>query len=316
MISDPMSNFPSMATTLQPINKIILFLLITSMPAILQAQQNGPWIFKANGGLVHQANTDLADDDGSFAVDRWFVSGGVEYVWDQRTSLGFSVGGGKSDYEFEELAGIGVSAPWGEIADMRASVTGRFGFGKSAVVLISPTIRFNGEDGAGSSDSLTYGVFAAMAWRLNQNLTIGPGVGVFTRLEDSVRIFPVLAIDWDISDRWNLSTGRGLASSQGPGLTLSYKLNEDWSFGLAGRYEDIEFRLDNEGPAAGGVGRDQSFPLVAIATLKPNPMLTLSVFAGLELAGEIRLNNDQDITIEESSYDPAPLFGATFEFRY
>jgi len=305
-----------MTTTLQPINKISMFLMVISMSTMAQAQQNGPWVFKADGGIVHQADTDLKDGGGGFAVDRWFVSGGVDYVWDQRTSLGFSVGGGKSNYEFDDLTGIGGGVPWSEIEDSRASVTGRFGFGKSAVVLISPTIRSNGEDGADSGDSTTYGVFAAVAWRLNENLTIGPGVGVFTRLEDSARIFPVLAIDWNISDRWNLSTGRGLASSQGPGLTLSYELNDDWSFGLAGRYEDIEFRLDDEGPAAGGVGRDQSFPLVAIATLKPNKMLTLAVFTGLELAGSLRLKNAQDVTVEESDYDPAPLFGATFEFRY
>lgn len=305
-----------MTATLQRLNKLLMCLVIISMPAMAQTQDTGPWVFKANGGVVHQSDTDLTDDDGGFAVDRWFVSGGIDYVWDQRTSLGFSIGGGKSNYEFDDLTGFAGGIPWGDIEDSRASITGRFGFGESAVVLISPTIRSNGEDGADSGDSRTYGVFAAVAWRLNENLTIGPGVGVFSRLEDSARIFPVLAIDWNISDRWNLSTGRGLASSQGPGLTLSYELNDDWSFGLAGRYEDTEFRLDDEGPAAGGIGRDQSFPLVAVATLKPNSMLTLSVFTGLELGGSLRLKDVQDITIEESDYDPAPLFGATFEFRY
>jgi len=305
-----------MTATLQRINKLIMCLMVISMPAMAQTQDTGPLVFKVDGGVVHQSDTDLTDGGGSFAVDRWFVSGGIDYVWDERTSLGFSIGGGKSNYEFDDLTGLAGGMPWGDIEDSRASITGRFGFGKSAVVLISPTIRSNGEDGADSGDSTTYGVFAAVAWRLNKNLTIGPGVGVFTRLEDSARIFPVLAIDWDISDRWNLSTGRGLASSQGPGLTLSYELNEDWSFGFAGRYEDIEFRLDDEGPAAGGIGRDQSFPLVAVATLKPNSMLTLSVFTGLELGGSLRLKDAQDITVEESDYDPAPLFGATFEFRY
>jgi len=305
-----------MTSTLQQLNKLIMCLMVISMPALAQTQDTGPLVFKVDGGVVHQTDTDLTDGGGSFAVDRWFVSGGIDYVWDQRTSLGFSIGGGKSNYEFDDLTGLAGGMPWGDIEDSRVSITGQFGLGKSAVVLISPTVRSNGEDGADSSDSRTYGVFAAVAWRLNENLTIGPGVGVFSRLEDSVRIFPVLAIDWNISDRWNLSTGRGLASSQGPGLTLSYELNEDWSFGLAGRYEDIEFRLDDEGPAAGGVGRDQSFPLVAVATLKPNSMLTLSVFTGLELGGSLRLKDARNMTVEESDYDPAPLFGATFEFRY
>jgi len=311
-----MSNSPVMASILQPINRIIVLLMILSAPITSQAQHDSPWVFKADGGLVHQSDTDLKDGGGSFAVDRWFVSGGVDYEWDQRTSLGFSVGGGKSNYEFDDLTSFGGGGPWDKVEDSRASITGRFGFGESAVVIISPTVRSNGERGADSGDSLTYGVFAAVAWQLSESLTVGPGVGIFSRLEDSARIFPVLAIDWDISERWNLSTGRGLASSQGPGLRLSYELNQDWSFGLAGRYEDIEFRLDEEGLAAGGIGRDQSFPLVAIATLKPNSMLTLSVFTGLELGGTLKLNNSEDINIGESDYDPAPLFGATFDFRF
>ncbi len=97
-----------------------MFLLIISMPTMAQAQQNGPWVFKADGGVVHQADTDLKDGGGGFAVDRWFVSGGVDYVWDQRTSLGFSVGGGKSNYEFDDLSGSGGGDPWNKIEDSRA----------------------------------------------------------------------------------------------------------------------------------------------------------------------------------------------------
>jgi len=298
------------------INQLGALLVVASLPAMVAAQEEPHLVFKADAGIVHQTETDLSDKPGAFALDRWFVSGGVDYVWDNRRSVGFSVGGGESSYDFVDLVTVDGDEPWGTIKDSRLSVTGRFGVGNRGVALISPTVRFNGESGADSGDSFTYGIFAAVAWQLNDDLMIGPGVGVFSRLEDSTRFFPVLAIDWNISDRWNLSTGRGLASSQGPGLRLSYELNQDWSFGLAGRYEDIEFRLDDEGPAAGGVGRDQSFPLVAIATLKPNSNLTLSVFAGLELGGTLKLKDAQSITIDESDYDPAPLFGATFEFRY
>jgi len=253
-----------MTRTLRMLASITLFAILCSITFSVQA---GKYIFKADGGGVHQSEVDLSDSGGSFAVDRWVVSAGVDYAWDLRTSLGLSVGGGQSNYEFGDLAGLGGGEPWNKIKDTRVSITWRFGFGETGSFIIIPSARFNGESGASSSDSSTYGLYAATAWRINENLTIGPGVGVFSRLEDSSRIFPILAIDWNITDRWNLSTGRGLAASQGPGLMLSYELNEDWSLGLAGRYEDIEFRLDNEGPAAGGIGRDQSMPIVFMATL-------------------------------------------------
>ena len=81
-------------------------LMVISVPAMAQTQDTGSLVFKVDGGVVHQSDTDLKDGGGSFAVDRWFVSGGIDYVWDQRTSLGFSIGGGKSNYEFGDLTGL------------------------------------------------------------------------------------------------------------------------------------------------------------------------------------------------------------------
>jgi hypothetical protein len=155
-----------------------------------------------------------------------------------------------------------------------------------------------------------------VTWRLNDDLTIGPGIGVFSRLESGTKAFPILAIDWNINERWNLSTGRGLAASVVPGLSLNYKINDDWSLGLSGRYEDVEFRLNEEGVAPGGIGRDQSIPLIFAAGLTPNKKLSLSVFAGLEFAGKLKLKDSAGVVLEESKYDLALLAGATFEFRF
>ena len=214
------------------------------------------------------------------------------------------------------LANLGGADPWNKIEEARLSVTWRSGFGDKGTLILIPTTRINGENGASTGDSVTYGLYAAATWRINKDLTIGPGIGVFSRLEDGSRVFPFLAIEWDITERWNLSTSRGLAASQGPGLTLSYELNEDWSLGLSGRYEDIEFRLDDDGPAADGVGRDQSLPVVFMATLDPSPRFSLSVFAGIEFGGTLTLKDSRGEVLDKSSYDPATLFGATIEARF
>lgn len=93
-------------------------------------------------------------------------------------------------------------------------------------------------------------------------------------------------------------------------------MNEDWTPGVSGRYENFEFRLDDEGPAAGGIGRDQSIPLVFLAMLEPGPKLELAVFAGIELDGTLKIKNPVGDVIDESSYNPAPIFGAIFELRF
>jgi hypothetical protein len=125
--------------------------------------------------------------------------------------------------------------------------------GEGGTLFVVTTARYYGEDDADTSDGRTYGALVAAAWRLKPNLTIGPGIGVFSKLEDGTRVFPMLIIDWKISDRWFLSTMRGVSSSQGPGVALGYKASEQWTFGLSTRRENEEFRLDDDGPAPGGI---------------------------------------------------------------
>ena len=297
-------------------NLILASAMICVMPLTAQAQAPSRFVFKIEGGGLHQSEVDLSDSSGGFSMDRSFIGASLDYGWSMRDSIGISIGGGRSSYSFNDLTGLGGGEPWNKIEDSRISVTWRFGIGDKGSVFLIPTARMDGERGSRSGDSTTYGLLAAAAWRINDTLTIGPGFGVFSRLEESTKFFPILAIDWNITDRWSLSTGRGLAASQGPGLTLGYELNEDWTLGIAGRLEDIEFRLDDQGVAAGGVGRDQSLPLVFTAMLDPSPKLNLSVFAGVEIAGKLKLKDALGDVIEESSYDPAPVFGATFEFRF
>jgi hypothetical protein len=305
-----------MSRTTNNAGVVAAFCLLFAPGLFAQAPATDPVSFSFDGGIAFRSSADLSDVEGSFSVNRWFASMGVTYAWSPRHSIGLSVGGGSSTYDFDALTGIGAGAPWEEIDETRISLVGRFGIGETGTLFLIPSARYYGENDANTSDGRTYGMFAAAAWRLNENLTIGPGVGVFSKLEDDTRIFPILVIDWKLSERWYLSTSRGLAASQGPGLTLGYQAAEQWSFGLTSRYENLEFRLNETGTTPGGIGKDQSIPVVISAAWEPNKTVKLAMFAGMEFAGKLKLKNAQDELISESKYDPAPLFGATFELNF
>lgn len=282
---------------------------------LAQAQQQpaGPLVTKIDGGLATQADADLEDSNGSFSVNRWFISAGLDYVWDARNSLGISFGAGESSYDFSDLAG---PDPWGTVENQRLSLVGRFGFGDRGMAIIIPSYRYNGDKDSDSGEARTWGLLAGAAWRLSEDLTIGPGIGVFSEIEDDSRVFPILVIDWNFAERWNLSTGRGLAASQGPGLTLSWQATPAWSFGLSGRYEDTRFRLSDQAPEPNGIGRDTVFPLVLSANWKPHPKIGASLFAGAGFFGKLELRDPDGVTLEKSDYATAPLFGATFDLRF
>ncbi len=216
-------------------------------------------------------------------------------------------------YQFES----GAAPLWGDIRALAISAPMQFTVGQNASLFVAPQIRRAYESGASISDSTTYGVFAGLSWQVSDALRIGPAFGAFSELEGSdLNAFLALIVDWDINDLWNLSTGSGIAATQGPGVTLSYGYSDALSIGLGVRVESAEFRLDNSGLAPGGVGEDQSIPVVLSLDYAPNPGFALSGFVGAAFDGELKVDNAAGVRVSQQSYDTAPVAGLAFRLRF
>ncbi|MEX0285283.1 MAG: hypothetical protein AB3N23_11790 [Paracoccaceae bacterium] len=295
---------------------LILAASILASAGVSSAQERrGPptgWSSQIDGLSSWQGEASLSGG-GDVAVNRGFVRGGVFHSWDGGTTAGLQLSVGRFDYRFRNTQ----SQPWGDITDLRISAPVRFRAGDRATVFVSPSLRYDYESGAGASSGRTYGVFAGIAWEVNPRLTLGPAFGAFTRLEDNdLEVFPALLVDWEISDRWSLSTGSGLGATQGPGLSLSYAVTEAWNVSLSARSENVRFRLNNSGPAPGGVGEDSSIPVVLTVSYDPNPGLSFTAFAGAELNGELTLDDATGRQISRQTYDTAPVAGFAFRLRF
>jgi hypothetical protein len=272
------------------------------------------WSPFIRGGYVHQFDSDL-DAGGDFRVDRFVIQSGISYTMGPRRRVTFSVGAGSDWYDFSGGTGFG-GEPWGRIDQLRLSVPVTWAVDEQWTLFAIPTLRYSGESGVASRDSATGGALAGLSYRVNDSLTIGPGVGVLSQLEDSVNAFPILIVDWQITDRLSLDTGRGLGATQGPGLQLNYRLSETWSLGLGGRYESLQFRLDDKGPAPNGVGEDRSVPLYLSASYSRGRDLRISAIAGVDINGELRLEDSSGRRLAQSDYESAPFLGATFDIRF
>jgi hypothetical protein len=268
-----------------------------------------PVLFAVDGLAAMQGDADL-DSGGSFTATRVFGRAGGLYSFDGG-SLGLFLGAGRIDYDFE-----GVTAPWGTVRDEAINVPLRFDIGQ-AEVFVSPGLRYDYEDGADRDDGRTWGAFAGLAWRFSDTLTLGPAFGAYTEVEsDDLDVFPAILVDWQITDRARLTTGPTLGATQGPGLAFDYAVTEDLRLGVAGRYENIRFRLNDDGPAPGGVGQDESFPLVVTLDYEPFPGSRLAAFAGAELGGRLRLEDASGALVETRDYDPAPVLGVAFRIGF
>ena len=303
---------------------ISLFLLI-AVPTIAKAgkisERNAGlaskigWSVFTRGGYVHQMDTDI-DNGGSFSVNRFFVQGGPTYVSDKGTSISLAVGYGFDGYNFSGNTGFGGRNPWEDIHSLRFSIPLRWKINEQWAGFVSPTIRFTGEKGADFDDALTGGGFAGFSYRYGDRLTIGPGIGVLTQLEDSTRVIPILIINWKITDTLSLNTGRGIGATLGPGLTFDWRPSRAWSFSIGGRYERLRFRLDEEGTVPNGIGDDRSFPIFGGIVYSFTPMVRIGVLGGVEVGGELRLEDENGNTIIKENHDPAGFLGITFSARF
>ena len=311
---------PGVSFPLALLPRIALSFCITASPALGQVaseeRQFGPWVWGVSGGAVQQFEAGMQDGAGDFDVTRAYFQPSLGYAWDRRNSVSLSVGYGSSDYSFSGESTIDGLSPWGRIEDYRVSLPVRFSVGERSDAILIPSIRSHVEAGTSLAEGRTEGVIAGMSWRFSDKLSLGPGFGWYSELDGGSNAFPIVVVDWSITDRLSLTTGRGLAASQGPGLSLNYALADKWTLGLAGRYEKTRFALGDDSAAPGGIGEDRSLPLLLTVEYTPWPMTKVSAVIGAEFEGELRLEDENGRRIGSSSYDAAPVVGVVFSTRF
>lgn len=275
------------------------------------------WSTMARGGAVYQFDTDM-DKGGSFDASRFNIEIGRGYTWDPQTALGLSFSYSYDGYSFSGGQGLDFAArnPWENINTFSLSAPMRRAINKEWTGFFIPSVRSTGESGADFNDTITGGVLAGVSYRFGERLTIGPGIGVFSQLEDSATVIPILLIDWKITETLSLETGRGLAATLGPGLTLKYQPSSIWTFMVGGRMEELRFRLDKDGIDQGGIGEDSSYPVFMACTYNVSPKVSTSLVGGVEFGGEMRLEDQNGNLIVKESYDPGVYLGLTFNASF
>ncbi len=269
------------------------------------------WRVSADLGAVHRFNADL-DQGGKFHRSTYLAKFSASRSWGTAFRGGLSISYEHDDYGFDALQ----EAPWGDVRTLSFSLPLSYRANDKWSLFALPRLKYAAETDANLSDGREVGVLAGAIYQVNERLSIGPGFGVFSQIESGSDLFPILLIDWQISDTFSLETGRGLAASRGPGLTLKWDPAGDWSFGLSGRYEKRRFRLDDKGVAPDGVGEDKAVPIALTATYEPNPQFSVSLIAGAEFAGNLRLESDKGKRLSNQGYETAPFAGLVMSAKF
>jgi hypothetical protein len=234
---------------------------------------------------------------------------GARYGFSRELSTIVSVSYGFDPYDFSDDVRIGGVAPWTEVHTLRISAPIFWQMKPGLQMLAVPIFRLQAEAPEEWADSYSGGGILAFSYKFSDDLRIGPGIGVVSEIERRPTIFPVLLVDWQISDRFALTTGRGLGASVGPGIQGVYSITKMWNLTLGFRFERTRFRLSPQpGQDLGGIGEDESLPVFATLRVGP-PYAFLAVITGAEFRGRLRIEDQNGGRIAEAEYKPSPFIG-------
>jgi len=248
-------------------------------------------VLQINPGFTYTSDADFDDSSlGKFEVWRFDVP--VRYTLKtEHGDLGLGAFYEYSEYDLDRLSGtedfntLAFDAVWKGMVDDN---WGYFVFGGVALSASKDTGLGNGLTGLGGGG-------VRYVW--SEKLSLGVGAGVASRLEDDPMVLPVIALNWQISDRWNLRTLNG--------ATLTYDITADkkWQADLGAKYQRREYRLDNDTSVT-----DKMITAEVGATYRFCPQFALRGFVGVAAGRNIEIRQN-DHKLGDEDVDAAPFFG-------
>lgn len=187
------------------------------------------------------------DAGGDFRASGAIVRAGVSGPIGNGHRAGLTLNYDYTDYRFSLPTAFGGVAPWDDVRRIGLSAPFLFRGSNGWSYLAIPSVDYFMEDKAKSSEAVTYGAVIAAAKRFDPDRQLGIGVGVFDQIE-KVRAFPIIVVDWKLTDRLRLANPLAAGPTGGAGLELSYLLDGDWELGGGAAYRMLRFRLDEAGP--------------------------------------------------------------------
>ncbi len=289
---------------------VAALLMVSSTGACAQAATN----YSAAVTPVYQSDSDL-DSGGEAGYAAVFTSIRGNWTLNSHSSLGLGLRFDYEDWRFNDTAILGGVQPWDRLYRLGISIPYSYTTDGGWRWTFAPTAESAGESGARVSDSLEYGALVSAARRFHPGLTLGLGVGVYDRIEET-RAFPFLIVDWRITDRLRLTNPLAAGPAGPAGLEISYTLGSGWEAGIAAAYRSFRFRLDEDGPIPNGIGENQNVPLVARIGRKISDTLSFNFFVGATLAGSLRAEDQNGNRLYDVDRDPAALIGLSLAARF
>ena len=288
--------------------------LAVSLAAGGAAQAQGSWHPSASITPLYVGNAGI-DGGGEYSMFGTIVRAGLTRSTGGPNLVGVTFNYDYLDYSFSSPAAFGGVAPWNVVQRYGVAAPLMFGLADGWLMTVIPSVDWFRENGASEGESLTFGGVLSATRFFAEGNRLGLGVGIFQRLEKT-SYFPLLLIDWKLSDRWRLTNPLSAGPTGPAGLEIDYRLDGGWNLGLGAAWRTTRFRLSETGPVPNGIGEERGFPVFVRATRNFGNGITMNLYAGVVTAGQLRVEDKNGNPLREVDVDPAPLVGLTLSARF
>ncbi|UOD51081.1 DUF6268 family outer membrane beta-barrel protein [Orrella daihaiensis] len=298
----------------QAMTAFSLVLAGVGLPASGQPMQTGQTITSFSLTGFNQFKTDM-NEGGSF---NWYEANarlGLNRQFTPNWGVGLFAEYGYQHWSWSDPVAFGGESPWTGISTPQLGFSVSYSPTAAWRFSISPSIEWAAETGVGTANASTYGAVFLGTHTISPNLTLGLGAGVFRQINEN-RVFPFLAVNWRINDQWTLSNPLPAGPAGGAGLELSYKIDNQWTVGAGGAYRSYRFRLNDNGPYAGGIGQNRVIPVFARVSYQLMPGTRIDLYGVASTGGNVQAQSADGSQTWNSDYKTGLGLGLNLSHRF
>lgn len=255
------------------------------------------------------------DGGGRFDWAGVIASASVYRQFTPQFGAGLSLQYDWQQWHFDAPVRFGGASPWRDVYQPQVGATLMYAFSEDVQAMVMPSVSWSYANGASTGDALNYGAVAIVSRDFSPTLTLGVGAAVYRQI-DRTRVFPFVAIDWKIDDRWRLTNPFSAGPTGGAGLELVYKASDEWQAGFGGTYRSYAFRLASDGAVPDGIGENSFIPLFVRLSRNIGKQAQVDLYAAALANGTLKVKNRNGDDLASDDYSLAPVVALTLRYRF
>lgn len=251
---------------------------------------------------------------GSVSVERFDLRGGVPLVRDEDHLLALSFRYGLDRYDFD-----GTAADWGSVHYVGLGLASRWRVDDRWLWGNYGRLGIAAEEGSNKSDGVNFNLISIAEYKVSERLMIGPGLGVSSKIDQDVSVFPIVAIKWDINDEWTLGSGPSEVAAAGANVYLEYRpkrFDDQWVFIAGFSYSGNTFKLASDAARDDGSAEERLASAYAAASYKMESGVKVSLIGGYHFFQSYEIFDGAGDELSKEILEDAPYVGVSVGFEF